>query len=292
MRGFEGAYTAIVSPFRDGRLDEKGLRKNIEHQIKGGVDGIVPVGCTGESATLTPEEHKRIVEIAVEEAKGKVKVIAGAGSNNTIEALEYTRHAKEVGADGVLVITPYYNKPTQKGLIAHYSEIAKLGMPMVLYAVPSRTGINIAPDTTIELAKEHSNIIAIKDAAGSLNQVSEEALRAPEGFTVLSGDDSLTLPMISVGAKGVISVASNLVPEKISEMVGSALKGDWAKALEIHQKEFPLFRALFIETNPIPVKAAMGMIGLAAGEPRMPLQEAQEKTKQELSRVLELTGAK
>ena len=292
MRGIRGTYTAIVSTFRGGQLDEQGLRGNIEHQIKGGVDGIVPVGCTGESATLTPEEHRRIVEIAVEEAKGRVNVIAGAGSNNTTEALEYTRHAKEVGADGVLVITPYYNKPTQKGLIAHYSEIAKLGIPMVLYTVPSRTGINIAPDTTIELAKEHSNIIAIKDAAGSLNQVSEEVLRAPEGFTVLSGDDSLTLPMICVGAKGVISVASNVVPNEIREMVESSLKGEWTKALSIHQKEFPLFRALFIETNPIPVKAAMGMIGRAAGEPRMPLQEAQEKTKQELSRVLELVGAK
>lgn len=292
MRGFEGTYTAIVSPFRNGELDEQGLRRNIEHQIDGGVDGIVPVGCTGESATLTREEHERIVEIAIEEAKGKIKVIAGAGSNNTKEALEYTRHAKDAGADAVLVITPYYNKPTQNGLFAHYSEIAKLGMPMVLYTVPSRTGINITADTTLKLAEEHSNIIGIKDAAGSLNQVSEEAMRAPEGFTVLSGDDSLTLPMISVGAKGVISVASNVAPREISEMTENALKGEWTKALSMHQKAFPLFRALFIETNPIPVKAAMGLIGKAAGEPRMPLQEAQDRTKQELLRVLELMGVK
>jgi len=291
MRNLEGTYTAMVTPFKNGEIDEQGLKENIEHQIKNGVSGIVPVGCTGEAATLTPEEHKRVIGIAVEQANGRVKVIPGTGSNNTAEALEYTRYAKDAGADGALVITPYYNKPTQRGLIAHYGELAKIGIPIVMYTVPSRTGINILPETTLRLAKEHSEIIAIKDAAGSLNQASEEVLNAPAGFTVLSGDDSLTVPMISVGAKGVISVASNVIPKEVSSMVSYALKGDWSRAKELHQKAYPLFRALFIETNPIPVKAAMGMIGRAGGIPRMPLQEAEEKTKQELAKALKGMGA-
>jgi 4-hydroxy-tetrahydrodipicolinate synthase len=290
MRNLEGTYTAIVTPFKKGELDEQGLRENIEHQIKNGVSGIVPAGCTGEAATLTPEEHKRIMNIAIEQANGRVKVIPGTGSNNTIEAIAYTKHAKDAGADAALVITPYYNKPTQRGLIAHYGELAKIGLPIVMYTVPSRTGINILPETTLKLANEHSEIISIKDAAGSLNQVSETVIGAPAGFTVLSGDDSLTVPMMSVGARGVISVASNIIPKEVSQMVNSALKGDWLKAKELHQKSYPVFRALFVETNPIPVKAAMGMIGRAGGIPRMPLQEAEEKTKQELTKALKGMG--
>ena len=240
----KGVYTALITPFDDeGRLDEVGLRDNIRYQIKKGVDGVVPVGTTGESATLSQKEHKRVVESAVEEAAGKVKVIAGTGSNNTQEALEYTKHARDAGADAALMITPYYNKPTQRGLIKHYTKIASsVDIPIVLYTVPSRTGVNIEAETTIELSRIE-NIVAIKDASGNLDQVMR-VLRETEDFTVLSGEDNLTHCIISLGGSGVISVASNVAPALMSEFVHSALDGDWANASRLHYRLYPLFKVL------------------------------------------------
>ncbi|OYT53268.1 MAG: 4-hydroxy-tetrahydrodipicolinate synthase [Candidatus Altiarchaeales archaeon ex4484_2] len=281
-----GLYTALITPFdEEGDLDINGFRKNIRRQIDDGVDGIVPVGTTGESATLSSEEHKIVVETAVEEANGKIKVIAGTGSNNTSEALEYTQHAMDAGADAALVITPYYNKPTQRGLIKHYTKIAShVDIPLVVYTVPGRTGVNIQPETTIELSRIE-NIVAIKDASGNLDQVMR-VLRETDDFTVLSGEDYLTYCILSLGGDGVISVASNIAPGLMSELIHSALDGDWEKARELHYRLYPLFKVLFVETNPAPAKAALDLMGLPAGEPRLPLVEVTKESRDEIKTVL------
>jgi len=282
----KGLYTALITPFDDkGNIDEEGFRDNIEYQIKNGVDGIVPVGTTGESATLSEEEHKRVVDIAVEQVNGKVSVIAGTGSNNTIEALKYTKHAESVGADAALMITPYYNKPTQEGLIKHYSKIAsEVSIPIVLYTVPGRTGINIEPETTERLSKIE-NIVAIKDASGNLDQVMK-VIRNCKNFTVLSGEDYLTYPIITLGGKGVISVASNVAPKMMSEFINAALNGKWKKAKELHYRLYPLFKILFIETNPSPVKAAMQMLGMPSGDPRLPLVRVKKESEEKIKDIL------
>jgi len=283
---FKGAITAIVTPFKNNKIDEKTFKRLIEFQIKNGIDGIVPCGTTGESATLSFDEHKKVLEIAVETVNKRVSVIAGAGSNNTEEALELVHFAKRIGADGALVITPYYNKPTQRCLIAHYSKISdEVDIPIVIYNVPSRTGINILPETLNELSKK-SNIVAVKEASGSLNQVCEIINLCGDKINVLSGDDFLTVPMISVGAKGVISVASNVAPSSVSQMVRYALDGEFKKSEEIHYKLWRLFKALFIETNPIPVKSALHLMGLISNEIRLPLLPASEDTKKVLKKIL------
>ncbi|MEA1924354.1 MAG: 4-hydroxy-tetrahydrodipicolinate synthase [Candidatus Altiarchaeota archaeon] len=281
-----GLYTALITPFdEEGCLDVAGFRKNIRRQIDDGVDGIVPVGTTGESATLSSEEHRIVVETAVEEANGKIKVIAGTGSNNTSEALEYTQHAMDAGADAALVITPYYNKPTQQGLIKHYTKIAShVDIPIVLYTVPGRTGVNIQPETTLELSRIR-NIEAIKDASGNLDQVMR-VLRETNDFTVLSGEDHLTHCILALGGDGVISVASNITPKLMSELIHSALDGNWKKARELHYRLYPLFKVLFVETNPAPAKAALDLMGLPAGEPRLPLVEVTKESRDEIKRVL------
>jgi len=286
----KGLYTALITPFDDkGNIDEEGFRDNIEYQIKNGVDGIVPVGTTGESATLSEEEHKRVVDIAVEQVNGKVSVIAGTGSNNTIEALKYTKHAESVGADAALMITPYYNKPTQEGLIKHYSKIAsEVSIPIVLYTVPGRTGINIEPETTERLSKIE-NIVAIKDASGNLDQVMK-VIRNCKNFTVLSGEDYLTYPIITLGGKGVISVASNVAPKMMSEFINAALDGKWKKAKELHYRLYPLFKILFIETNPSPVKAAMQMLGMPSGDPRLPLVRVKKESEEKIKDILRELG--
>ena len=281
-----GLYTTLITPFdEEGNLDVSGFRKNIRSQIDNGVDGIVPVGTTGESATLNSEEHKMVVETAVDEAKGKVKVIAGTGSNNTSEALDYTQHAMDAGADAALIITPYYNKPTQQGLIKHYTKIASsVDIPIVLYTVPGRTGVNIQPETTMELSKIE-NIVAIKDASGNLDQVMR-VLGGTEDFTVLSGEDYLTHPILALGGSGVISVASNVAPGLMSEFIHSALNGDWDGARDLHYRLYPLFKVLFVETNPAPAKAALDLMGLPAGEPRLPLVQVTEESRDEIKTVL------
>ncbi|HEY5042986.1 MAG TPA: 4-hydroxy-tetrahydrodipicolinate synthase [Verrucomicrobiae bacterium] len=269
---FTGTYTAIVTPFHGGQLDEAALERLVKFQIKGGVDGIVPVGTTGESPTVNCEEHIRIIELAVKFSAGKIKVLAGTGANATSEAISLTQAAEKIGADGSLQVAPYYNKPTQEGLYQHFKAIARATkLPIVLYSIPGRCGVEIAVDTVKRLAADCKNIVGIKEAGGSCDRVSQ--LRAALGpkFEILSGDDSLTVPFMSVGANGVISVASNVIPREVSQMVKAFARGDARKALALHAKFYPLFKDLFIETNPTPVKAALAMMKLIEEEYRLPL---------------------
>jgi len=284
----KGLFTAIITPFDEkGRVDEEGLRRNIEFQLENGVDGIVPVGTTGESATLSEEEHKRVVEITIDQVNGRALVLAGTGSNSTAEAIDYTRHAEDAGADAALMISPYYNKPTQEGIYQHYKKVAEtVDIPIILYTVPGRTMVNIEPETTKRLS-EIPNIVGIKDASGNLNQISKEILLCGEDFVVLSGDDSLNLPIISLGGEGAISVVSNIAPKEMGDLVREALNGNFSNARKLHYRLYPLSKVLFIETNPAPVKAAMNMMGLAAGNPRLPLVPVRKDSEEKIRRILE-----
>ena len=287
---FEGTHTALVTPFRDGAVDEPALRRLIREQIAAGVDGIVPCGSTGESATMNHAEHQRVIAIAVEEAAGKCKVMAGTGSNNTAEAISLTTYAKQAGADAALLISPYYNKPTQDGHVAHYRAIADAaGLPLFVYNIPGRTGVNILPETIAKMA-EHPMIVGVKEASGSLDQVSRIIELTGGRMTVLSGDDSLTLPMMAVGAHGVIAVVSNVIPAKLVAMVRAARDGDFASARTLHYELLPIIQALFTETNPIPVKAAMAMLGKCGPELRMPLTPITEPNRKRLEAVLREHG--
>ncbi len=288
---FTGTYTAIVTPFRQGVLDEPALARLIKAQIKGGVDGIVPVGTTGESPTLDYEEHVRVIELAVQFADRKIKVLAGTGGNSTSEAIYLTKAAEEAGADGSLQVAPYYNKPTQEGVFQHFNAIAKeTKLPLVLYSIPGRCGIEISVDTVKRLAAAHQNIVGIKEAGGNADRVSQ--LRAALGpkFIILSGDDSLTLPFMSVGAQGVISVASNVIPREVSKMVRAFASGKIAEAQKLHAKYYPVFKDLFIETNPVPVKAALAMLGRMEEEYRLPLVPMSAANKVVLEKTLKATG--
>ncbi|MDY9928094.1 4-hydroxy-tetrahydrodipicolinate synthase [Methanosarcina sp.] len=287
---FEGAMPALITPFtKDDRIDREGLRRNIAFVEEGGVSGIVPCGTTGESATLSAMEHEEVIDIAVE--CSKVPVIAGTGSNNTGEALQFTKHAADAGVDGVLLISPYYNKPNPAGLLAHFKKIAEaVDIPMILYNVPSRTGQDMPVDVITELAKV-DNIAGIKEASGNaakVSQILEQTI--DDDFVVLSGEDGLTLPIISMGGRGVISVAANVVPDKMSEMVNAALKGDYETARKIHFEIAPLIRALFLETNPIPVKKAAELIGLASGHLRLPLAPISDANQAKLVNELRKLG--
>ena len=269
---FTGTYTAIVTPFKNGKIDEAAFERLVKIQIKSGIDGIVPVGTTGESPTVDTEEHLHIIALAVKFAAGKIKVLAGTGANATSEAIHLTHEAEKVGADGSLQVAPYYNKPTQEGLFQHFKAISKATkLPIVLYSIPGRCGIEIGIDTVKRLAHDCKNIVGIKEAGGSCDRVSQ--LRAVLGskFEILSGDDSLTVPFMSVGADGVISVASNVAPKEVSQMVRAMARGDAKKALALHQRYYPLFKDLFIETNPTPVKAALAMMKIVEEEYRLPL---------------------
>lgn len=269
MINFCGVYTALVTPFKNGKIDYNAFKTLIENQIAGGVAGIVPVGTTGESPTLDYEEHSKVIEFAIECADGRCQVIAGTGANSTAEAIKLTAEAKAMGADATLQVTPYYNKPTSEGIYRHFSAVADtVGLPVVLYNVPGRTGVPIPVDTIARLAA-NPMIAAVKEAGGSVDRVSQILNKCD--ITVLSGDDGLTLPMLLVGAKGVISVASHIIPEAMVKMVKNALNGDFAGALEIHRKYYRLFGDLFIESNPIPVKAAMELLGMGQAEYRLPL---------------------
>lgn len=269
---FTGTYTAIVTPFQNGQLDEAALDRIIKMQIKGGVDGIVPVGTTGESPTVDMAEHVKIIELSVKFAAKKVKVLAGTGGNATSEAIYLTQAAEKAGADGSLQVAPYYNKPTQEGLYQHFRAIAKAtSLPIILYSIPGRCGVEIGIDTVKRLAREHKNIVGIKEAGGSCDRVSQLRAAIGENFTILSGDDSLTLPFMSVGAHGVVSVASNVIPREVSQMVRAFATGKTAAAIRLHERYYPLFKDLFIETNPTPVKAALAMMKLIQEEYRLPL---------------------
>ncbi len=285
---FEGAYTAIVTPFnRDGSVDYGKLRALIDLQIAGGIDGIVPVGTTGESPTLDFPEHEKVIEVTIDACRGRAKVIAGTGANATSEALELTRHALKAGADGTLQVTPYYNKPNQEGLYRHFAAVADLGLPVVLYNVPGRSAREIDVATIARLAK-HPKVVAVKEAGGSVDRVSQ-ILRACN-MTVLSGDDPLTLPMMAIGAKGVISVASNIAPKPVADMVHAALAGQWDEARRLHLRYHRLFTDLFVDTNPIPVKAAMAMAGLIEEVYRLPLCETSDANKKKIADCLKEVG--
>jgi 4-hydroxy-tetrahydrodipicolinate synthase len=283
---FEGVHTALVTPFRDGALDEAALRELVERQIAAGVDGLVPCGSTGESATLSPAEHCRVVEVVVEAAAGRVPVLAGTGSNSTREAIELTLHAKRAGAAGALLISPYYIKPTQEGIVAHYTAIAReADFPLLAYNIPGRTASNILPATLARLAKLEQ-VVGVKEACGDLGQIAEVIARCPDDFAVLSGDDVLTLPLMAIGGRGVICTSSNVAPAEMVELVAAARRGDWTRARSLHYQLLPLFGALFCETNPIPVKAAVAMQGLCGEEIRLPLTPLSEAGRQRVGSVL------
>lgn len=288
---FTGTYTAIVTPFKRGKVDEAALEKLIKAQIKGGVDGIVPVGTTGESATLDYDEHLRVIELAVKLAAGKIKVMAGTGANSTKEAIYLTQEAERVGADASLQVAPYYNKPTQEGLFQHFHAVARsTKLPIILYSIPGRCGIEIGIDTVNRLAHDSVNIVGIKEAGGNPDRVSQ--LRAVVGhkFTILSGDDSLTLPFMAVGAHGVVSVASNVIPHEVARMVRSYSQGNASLALKIHEKYYPLFKDLFIETNPAPTKAALAMLGQMEDEFRLPIVPITAASREKLKKTLKAVG--
>ncbi len=283
---FTGSIVAIITPFRNGKVDEQALRDLIDWQIANGTDGIVPCGTSGESATLSYDEHNHVIEMTVEAVKGRVPVIAGTGSNSTEEAIALTRHAKDVGADGALLISPYYNKPTQEGLFLHHRAIAEaVDLPQVLYNIPGRTAVNVTPQTVARLSKI-KNIVGIKEGSGSVQQVSDIVHLCSDRFTVLAGDDALTLPMLAVGAKGVITVTANVAPADMAGMIDAWVAGDPAKARQLHYKLYPLFQALFLETNPIPVKHAVALMGKATPELRLPLCAMSQENLDKLTQVM------
>ncbi len=287
---FSGAFTAIVTPFKDGKVDEAAYKELIRFNIEGGVSGIVPCGTTGESPTLSHEEHKRVVEIAVKEVAGQVKVIAGSGSNSTEEALELTLHAKRVGADASLLVSPYYNKPTQEGLFRHFSKVAETAdMPVVLYNIQGRTAVNIENATVARLSKV-PNIVGVKEASGSILQMSEVIRLCGADFDVLSGDDQMTFPLMALGGKGVISVVTNIIPDKMSSLVSNMLAGKVDEARRQHFEIFELCQAMFVETNPVPVKAALALMGKIEMEYRLPLCELSAASMEKLKTVLERYG--
>ncbi len=290
---FEGIIPALITPFTDdlSAVDEEGLRENVSRLVEAGVHGVVPAGSTGESSTLSHAEHRRVIEVVVDEVNGKVPVIAGAGSNSTWEALELSTYAEDVGADAILSVVPYYNKPPQEGLVQHFSEIAEaVEIPIILYNVPSRTCCRLEPETAAKLAEEYSHVIGVKEASGDLDTAQRFVEECPDDFLLICGSDEVFLPYLSVGACGVISVTANIAPELMIEMYKAWSKGDIEKAREIHYDLLPLHRAMFVETNPIPVKAAAEMVGMASSPPRPPLKEAREDTKELVRRELERLG--
>jgi 4-hydroxy-tetrahydrodipicolinate synthase len=268
---FSGAFSALITPFRDGAVDERALRELVEWQIQSGIDGLVPCGSTGESATLSHAEHEQVIKLVVDQARRRVPVIAGTGSNSTAEAIRLTAFAREIRADGALLISPYYNKPTQDGIYRHYKAIASsVDLPLIVYNIPGRTGSNIAPETFARMC-EIRQVVGVKEASGSMDQCSDILKFCGDRLTMMAGDDSLTLPLMAMGAKGVISVITNAMPREMHELAAAALEGNFARARELHFSMLPLMRALFVETNPIPIKQACAFMGKCSNEMRMPL---------------------
>ncbi len=290
---FEGVFTAMVTPFKGGDIDYETLKKLIEIQIRGGVDGVVPLGTTGESPTVSFEEHEELIKRVVKIVNGRVKVIAGTGANSTTEAVHLSRSAQDAGVDAVLQVNPYYNKPTQKGLIAHFEAVARaVRIPVILYNIPGRTGVNFLPESVKELTERVDNIAAVKEASGDIIQMMELIRLCGDRLTVLSGDDNLLLPLLSVGGKGIVSVVSNLVPSDVKAIVDNYRSGDVVKAMEMFYRLLPLCKAMFYETNPIPVKAAMEMAGLCSGSLRLPMTDIMPENRQRLKKALEDYGVK
>lgn len=288
FKKFQGTATALVTPFRkDGSVDDDALRNLVDFQIKGGVDALVPVGTTGENPTLSQAEQAHLIETVIDQARGRVMVFAGAGSNNTREAIEKAKFARSAGADAALVVGPYYNKPTQEGYFQHYRAIAEaVDIPIIVYNVPGRTGGNIEARTVLRMAEEIRNVVMVKEASGNMGQIMEIARHKPKEFSLVSGDDALTIPLMSVGGDGCISVVANEVPHEFSEMVRSCLAGKWDKALQLHNRLLDLMNINFVESNPIPVKTALAMMGKLEEEFRLPLVPISEKNREKLAAVL------
>ncbi len=288
---FKGSIVAIVTPFRNGKVDEQKLRDLIEMHIKNGTSGIVPCGTTGESATLSFEEHDKVIEITIDQARKRIPVIAGTGSNSTEEAVMLTRHAQKSGADASLQVSPYYNRPTQNGLYEHFKAIANaVKIPIILYNIASRTGVNIEPETIARLAKDCKNIVGVKEASGSLDQMSRIKALCGEKFDLISGDDSLTLPVLGIGGTGIISVVANIVPADVAELVKAFERNDIKRAQELHYKLLPLIKAMFLETNPIPVKTAMGLLGMCEPDLRLPMCAMSQDNLEKLKKALKDYG--
>ena len=288
---FQGSFVAMVTPFRNGKVDEAKLRELVEFHVTHGTDGLIPCGTTGESPTLHHDEHRRVVEIVIEAARGRIRVVAGTGSNSTAEAIDMTKHAERAGAAGALVVNPYYNKPTQEGLYRHFRAVAEsVAIPILLYNIQSRTAINVETDTLARLARDVKNIVGVKEASGSLDQMSQVIAACGPDFSVLSGDDNITLPLLAIGGSGVVSVIANIVPRETAELVHAALDGDWKRARELHYRLFPLARAAFLETNPIPIKEAMAMAGMLEPEFRLPMCRMSDANREKLRAILKPYG--
>ncbi|MGH7358096.1 MAG: 4-hydroxy-tetrahydrodipicolinate synthase [Candidatus Rokuibacteriota bacterium] len=290
-RTFQGSLVAMVTPFHDGRIDEGKLRELVEFHVAHGTDGLVPCGTTGESPTLTHEEHKRVVEIVIQQARDRIPVVAGTGSNSTAEAIELALHAAEAGAAGALLVTPYYNRPTQQGLFEHFRTIAQAvpDLPLIVYNIQGRTAVNVETETLARLA-QIPNIVGVKEASGSLDQMTAVILACGPDFTVLSGDDNLTLPLMAVGGRGVISVVGNFLAREVADVTHAALEGDWKRARDLHLKLYPVCKAMFIETNPIPVKEAMAMLGMIRAEWRLPMCPMIPANREKLRQALVQAG--
>jgi 4-hydroxy-tetrahydrodipicolinate synthase len=283
----QGSFVALVTPFREGRIDEAKLRELVEFHVGHGTDGLIPCGTTGESPTLSHDEHKRVVEIVVDAVRRRIAVVAGTGSNSTAEAIDLTRHAEKAGATGALVVNPYYNKPTQEGLYRHFRAVAEsVAIPILVYNIQSRTAVNVETATLARLARDCRNVAGVKEASGSLDQMSQVIAACGPNFSVLSGDDNITLPLMAIGGHGVISVIANIVPRETADMVHAALEGDFKRARELHYRLFPLARAAFLETNPIPIKEAMAMAGMIEPEFRLPMCRMSDANRETLRAVL------
>ncbi len=284
---FQGSFVALVTPFRNGNVDEPKLRELIEFHVTHGTDGIIPCGTTGESPTLSHDEHKRVVEVVLEAARGRIKVVPGTGSYSTAEAVELTRHAERAGAAGALVVNPYYNRPTQEGLYRHFRAVAEaVAIPILVYNIQSRTAVNVETATLERLVRDAKNVAGVKEASGSLDQMSQVIAACGPDFSVLSGDDNITLPLLAIGGHGVVSVIANILPRETVEMVHAALDGDWKRARDLHYRLFPRARAAVLETNPIPIKEAMGMAGMIEPEFRLPMCRMSDANRERLRAVL------
>jgi 4-hydroxy-tetrahydrodipicolinate synthase len=284
---FQGSFVAMVTPFRNGKVDEAKLRELVEFHITHGTDGLIPCGTTGESPSLSHDEHRRVVELVIEAARGRIRVVAGTGSNSTAEAIDMTRHAERAGATGALVVNPYYNKPTQEGLYRHFRAVAEsVAIPILLYNIQSRTAINVETDTVARLVRDAKNIVGVKEASGSLDQMSQVIAACGPDFSVLSGDDNITLPLLAIGGSGVVSVIANIVPRETADLVHAALEGDWKRARDLHYRLFPLARAAFLETNPIPIKEAMALAGMLEPEFRLPMCRMSDANREKLRTIL------
>ena len=284
---FQGSFVALVTPFRNGQVDEAKLRELVELHVTNGTDGLIPCGTTGESPTLRHDEHRRVVEVVIEAARTRIPVIAGTGSNSTREAIDLTKHAERAGASGALVVNPYYNKPTQEGLYQHFRAVADaVSIPIIVYNIQSRTAINVETATLARLARDCHNIVGVKEASGSLDQMSQVIAACGPNFSVLSGDDNLTLPLLAIGGHGVISVIANIVPREVADMVHAALDGDFKRAREMHYRLLPMARAAFLETNPIPIKEAMAIAGMLEPEFRLPMCRMSDANRETLRAIL------